>query len=90
MGSILAIFILVLLIVLAYYCGAHKKMSDEPYAYRPLSDHAEEGEDNPLSGPGGAFSDPPDTGEDGDTQRPLSGPPAEEGEDDDREEQPDV
>ena len=54
-------------------------MSDEPYAYRPLSD----GEDNPLS-------DPPHSEEDGDAQRPLSGPPAEEGEDDDRKEQPDV
>lgn len=69
-------------------------MSDEPYAYRPLSDRAdgEEGEDQPLSGP-------LDEEEEEDAYRPLSGLPdeggsrdaglPEEGEDGD-EEQPDV
>ena len=58
-GAVLAIAILILLVVLGYYCCAQRKLSDEPYAYRPLSDGSdgdegleEGGHDKALGGMG--------------------------------------
>ncbi len=38
----------ILLIILAYNCMARKKKSDEPYAYRPLSDMVADEEEEEL------------------------------------------